>query len=305
VKDDAPEEPGTSQAARNYTLLCLGSLLVVLLALLSYDLPGPLWALLPLLIGTTAVVAHWSAGPPLLVGSVVVVLATNSGGYPPLWPRFTPHQRLRQLWRDVLKEHPSSRLDNQPGPLPPDLALCAALLAYTVGHYRLLALTANVFPVDPRRRELIADRGKGPVRLSSTRVAQRRSPGSVDAGELGGVVVGAAVCTALASLLWFGYARDSDLWEVPVPEDLVLDPPVTLGLPVPLEQLLFLTWAAGLAVVITAAVRGYLRQAASGPEANRLYLQDLLWRETRREQSRLNRWLVWARLGGQRRKEKS
>jgi hypothetical protein len=30
------------------------------------------------------------------------------------------------------------------------------------------------------------------------------------------------------------------------------------------------------------------------PEEAALYLQDELWRQTRREQARLNRWLAWA-----------
>jgi hypothetical protein len=38
-------------------------------------------------------------------------------------------------------------------------------------------------------------------------------------------------------------------------------------------------------------------------EENLLYLQDQLWQQTRHEQATLNRWLVWARLRWQRRKE--
>src|SRR5262249_35161929 len=51
------------------------------------------------------------------------------------------------------------------------------------------------------------------------------------------------------------------------------------------------------------AVLGYLRSLQAPPADNFLYLQDQLWRQTRGEQSLLNRWLTWARLRLQRRKE--
>jgi hypothetical protein len=38
------------------------------------------------------------------------------------------------------------------------------------------------------------------------------------------------------------------------------------------------------------------RQRQHPPAIAALYLQDVLWKETRREQRRLHRWLAWARL---------
>jgi hypothetical protein len=62
-------------------------------------------------------------------------------------------------------------------------------------------------------------------------------------------------------------------------------------------------WAFVMVVSLCVAVFRYLGRSGARPEENLLYLQDQLWRQTRHEQSTLNRWLVWARLRWQRRKE--
>jgi hypothetical protein len=69
--------------------------------------------------------------------------------------------------------------------------------------------------------------------------------------------------------------------------------------------LLVLCWFLATAGLVGSLVTGYLDRARASPGQNLLYLQDQLWRQTRREQGRLNRWLVAARLRGQRRKEKA
>ena len=46
------------------------------------------------------------------------------------------------------------------------------------------------------------------------------------------------------------------------------------------------------------------RSADPGLEA-KLFLQDTLWQETRREQRRIQRWLVWSRLRRRRLKKVS
>ena len=49
----------------------------------------------------------------------------------------------------------------------------------------------------------------------------------------------------------------------------------------------------------------YLDWMTATPEEHLLFLQDEAWRGTRLEQNQINRFLAWARLRGQRRKEKS
>ena len=44
------------------------------------------------------------------------------------------------------------------------------------------------------------------------------------------------------------------------------------------------------------SVLGYLAWIRMSPAEATLYLQDVAWRETRREQTRINRWIAWAKL---------
>jgi hypothetical protein len=57
-------------------------------------------------------------------------------------------------------------------------------------------------------------------------------------------------------------------------------------------------------VLAVAALLRYLALRRMTPPEAGLYLQDVLWRETRREQRRLNRWLAWAWLRRRRREER-
>ncbi len=69
------------------------------------------------------------------------------------------------------------------------------------------------------------------------------------------------------------------------------------------ELLLIFLVGATMAVLWGAAA--YLDWATATPEEHLLFLQDLAWRETRLEQNQIHRFLVWARLRAQRRKEQS
>lgn len=158
-----------------------------------------------------------------------------------------------------------------------DLVLCLAVLAYAAGHYRLLALTRRIFPADPRHT---TEDGVDP--------AKRRSADLVSGTEMG--------LLALALPLWPGLAVMSWVW-------LTSDGP-TLGLPRDIWRLLRVVWAVVATVTATGIVVGYLRLATASPQESLLYLQDELWRLTRREQGTLNRWLTWARLRAQRKKER-
>jgi len=58
-------------------------------------------------------------------------------------------------------------------------------------------------------------------------------------------------------------------------------------------------------LAVAGITASYVRLASATPEESLLYLQDQSWRHTRREQGNLNRWLTWARLRVQRKKESS
>ena len=151
-----------------------------------------------------------------------------------------------------------------------DALLCVAVLAFTVAHYRLLGLIVNVLPPDPRRQ-------------GDSQDTQRRRPWRArrhlaDPVEVGILLLTLPVWAILGHLAW---AILSLPWEV-------------AGMPARLVRLILLAWAVGIGLFVTSALLGlWKRRQHSAAEAT-LFLQDTLWRETRGDQRRLQR---WARLG--------
>jgi hypothetical protein len=160
--------------------------------------------------------------------------------------------------------------------------LSIAVTAYTAGHYRLSSLRRNIFPPDPRRRMPRRLRPRG---LVLPPVEQPRPPDLPDAGEAGKLAVVVFVCAGLATLVL-------ELLRA-------LDPP--LAMPQPEWAAMVLVWLGSGAIILGALIVALVRIYGQRPEQAMMYLQDQLWRETRREQSRTNRWLVWARLVWERR----
>jgi hypothetical protein len=278
---DLRQEPGV----RLYTGFCLAALLVMLLAMLEGGLGT--WSLLPVLIGCVAVFAHWGIGPPVVLLLLGWLVAARANGLDPLASIFVlvagrsgrSIMRL-SLWRDT-------------SPVA-DALLCAGTMAYVVGHYRLMSLVRHIFTPDPRREAALKKKRKGtaaPTTATDPEVtlAPRRPAGRVEPPE--------AIRLVLSVPLWLGLAYLLREWLADEPAPLHMEPRLWHGLLV----------IAGTAVALAAgsAVLAYARQASATPEAALLYLQDQVWRDTRREQSRINRWLVWARLRWQRRKERS
>jgi hypothetical protein len=218
---------------------------------------------------------------PLLAGSVAVAACWSVG--PPLVLICLCGVMFLQL-----RARGRGLLAGLPGSFAADLAVCVATLAYVVGQYRLQSLVRHVFPPDYRRKR--PRKGPAPARLPPPE--QPRSPEGVGQAEVLQLVLAALVAAGLASALWSAVAR--------------LRP--ALGFGRQEWEALLLVWAGGSLMAVAGAVSGYLRLRRYVPEEGLVYLQDQLWRETRREQSRLNAWLTWARLRRQRklrRKEKS
>jgi hypothetical protein len=64
-----------------------------------------------------------------------------------------------------------------------------------------------------------------------------------------------------------------------------------------------LLWVLGVGVLFVSGVLSYLAWNPKRRAEAEVFLQDTAWRETRREQRRINSWLVWARLRRGRGKE--
>jgi hypothetical protein len=241
-------------AVRHYLLFCLTALFLMVVCLADRGLEW--WCAAPALIGCLTLLAHWSQGPPLVILSLVGLL-----GLP----------RPRSPWSNA------GWLRYQT-PTLMDLLLCISVLAYVIGHYRLLAMTRSVFPPDSRR----------PREGTDADPTQRRSADLVTGWELALLGLALPVWTTLSVMLWAWMTEDA--------------PP--LGMAREGWRILRLVWLVLGVLAAAGIVSTYRRWATATPRESLLYLQDEVWRQTRREQTIINRWLTWARLRAQRKKEK-
>jgi hypothetical protein len=73
--------------------------------------------------------------------------------------------------------------------------------------------------------------------------------------------------------------------------------------PLVVWRAVLLAWVFGLGLAVIAALLSYVGMGQASRAEARLFLQDQAWRETRKDQARLNGWLVWGRLRRQRKEE--
>jgi len=162
-----------------------------------------------------------------------------------------------------------------------DFLVCGAVLAYVVAHYRLQCLFLQVVPPDPRRRQPIAPRRgwRAAFRRTPPVIREKRSAKTVTLREIQRFLSVLPLWTALAVVLW----------------RIVASAPGNPGLKPHVWQAVLLAWLLVLGVYVVANAVSYWHRRQMTVEQATLYLQDQLWAETRREQRRLNRWLVWGR----------
>jgi hypothetical protein len=151
-----------------------------------------------------------------------------------------------------------------------DLVVTTAALVYVVGYYRLRSLKVQIFPDDPRLQK--KPRKKRPQ-------PQKRFAGLVTRNEIGAMVLAAPLWAALAAGCWMLFA-----WKLGDRDTL------------PFWRVIRFVWIVGMLLLVPGAVVGYLARRAMGRREALLFLQDVLWNETRREQRRIDRWLSWARM---------
>src|SRR5262249_21681214 len=148
-------------------------------------------------------------------------------------------------------------------------------LIFCAGYYRLLGVASHIFPADPRRR---GRRDTAP---------EQRSPARVTSVEILTLVTGLPLWLALAWLWWRWLERRQTALDI---DDRWW-------------QLMVLAWLFGVVAVVASALLRYAAQGQMRPEEATLFLQDTLWRETSREQRRINRWITWARRRSRRKEE--
>src|SRR5206468_2410713 len=94
---------------------------------------------------------------------------------------------------------------------------------------------------------------------------------------------------ALAQLCWRAFPRE---WRNP-------------GIQPPVWHAVMAAWLMGLSLFLISNLLGYWYRQQMTREEGLSLLQDTVWKETRREQRRVNRWLAWARLRTSSAKERS
>jgi hypothetical protein len=165
-----------------------------------------------------------------------------------------------------------------------DLMLCAATLTYIAGQFRLQGLQDHIVPVDPRRREGAPRWHVGllSIRYQPEVVREKRAPSLVNREEIGMLILGSALWAGLAQIIWNLLPLEKG------------NPPGFF--PVTMWRAIVLAWIIGAGLYIVFGLLSYLSQRTMTVEEATLFLQDVLWKETRGEQRRLNRWSAWARL---------
>jgi hypothetical protein len=260
------ERPPDGQNTVPYTLICLTAQGVLLAVLLQRVQPQWWsWALFPFVVGVFAVLFRWRSGPLLFLGALA------GYGYIALPRAF---EELRPQLSDWL--------------------VCGAVLAYVAGQYRLQGLTVYLFPPDPRL----------PRRPKAR--ADCRPEQTVSSREFGQFLLTVALWAAAGQIVIRLVPRNRAAGVL----GPVLGPLVAwrINLPdgrLPVGQLLLWAWVVTGLGLVGVAVFHYLRARRMTPDEAALFLQDTLWRETRREQRRQHQWQVWARLRRQRREEKA
>jgi hypothetical protein len=272
--DDASPRPAFP-LARAYMILCAAALFVLALALIEND--RDLLSVLVLAgLGALFLLARFRAGPPLLIAGLVLLEVVH---------------RWQRPW--AFRGQPYG-LDESP---VMDAVMCAAVLAYAGGMYRLFALTHSVLPVDFRQPPPPAEGRRAPPHDGR----RPRSAGAAGHLELATLAAAAVLVAAAATVLWLvlSAADSPQQWDTAYLDAGLSPRTARYG-----WRVVLLLWGVVLSAAVVGGAAAYFLWTTSPPEAHRVYLQDQAWLETRRDLTRVGRFLAWARLRGQRRREK-
>ncbi len=157
-----------------------------------------------------------------------------------------------------------------------DILLCAAVLGYVACHYRLQGIWYQLLPADARQRTGTPRRVFPWIFKRVPALEEKRSAQNITPQEIAWLVVTLPMWAVVAQLV---IALLPQTW-------------FPLGLPTPLLHILLVLWLLALGFLLARAWLGYWKHRSHDAATAQLYLQDLLWSETRLEQRRVNRWLV-------------
>jgi hypothetical protein len=159
-----------------------------------------------------------------------------------------------------------------------DLLLAIGMLTYVAGHYRLQSLWTSAVPVDPRQRRRVPRRGAG-----YEQAQQPRSERTLTPEEMARFILGLPMVAIAGQLAWWLLAQE---W---LPEVFIAR----------VMRLIVLIWALAVGMLLAGWLLSLWQTRQMSSVEAQLYLQDTLWRETRREQRRIFRWLAWRKVRDQ------
>lgn len=254
--DPKPKAPGLFQQLRtqanvNYLILAATGLFVYFLLMSGKG--NDTGALIALLIAIPGILARWTAAPILVLLLSIFMLID---------PGFMNSINFVTGGRRMFFGTPSGfRIE--------DGLLAAAMLAYSVGHYRLTAIVTQAMPLD---RGFRGDRE--PVKPPA------RPADSVPGDELPRFLFVLALCVVVGQLIWslLIYLERSAR---PQP------------FPVGVNRMMILVWVAGIVVMLTSGIVIYLRSMRMSRAEAEMRLRDTHFHETLRETDRLHRWRQW------------
>jgi hypothetical protein len=171
-----------------------------------------------------------------------------------------------------------------------DVLLSILTLVYLTCAMRLLALRSHIVPPDARQaKRPPVKRIRGRWILPREKTA--RSTSRISSNEILVMLVAAPAFIVAAYLVYMRVAIDLAPWWFDFGE--------------PIWRLLLLVWGSGIIMTTTTAFLAFLGRVQASQEESLLFLQDQLWKETRGEQRRINRWITWARLRRQEKEERT
>jgi hypothetical protein len=173
--DMTSTEADQDAMVRNYFLVCMGAMLVLLLDLLRRGL-GP-WALLPVAVGVVGAAFRIRFAPLLTIIVVAATFMATEG-------EFGSSSFLPPTFNGSL----------------PDWILSAAMLAFFVAHYRILGLTGPYFPPDESKGAKASEGASTPG--PAEHLTSPRGAHSITPSELSWFVLSLPVWAMLAQLLW-------------------------------------------------------------------------------------------------------
>ncbi|MSR54799.1 MAG: hypothetical protein EXS09_16150 [Gemmataceae bacterium] len=254
---DKPQEPPSvfarlrAPATLNY--LIMGGAGLLLYAFVMFGQGNDIGAILAICLAVPGVLTRWT-GSPILILLLTIYLKID--------PSFI----------NIIGQFTGSRWFSREPPgigfFVDDLILAAGLLAYSIGHFRLLSLIHQSMPEDPTSRRDVDSKNppRRPMRL-------------VGPDELQKTLMVAGVCVIAAQVAW---------WTVVFIERA--GRPNASDFSKATSRLLIVVWIGGSLLILLSAVLVYLRGNRMTRSEAAIALRDDFFQENRRETDRLQRW---------------